>query len=51
MSEPEFSAATILVADDNLANLELLSELLHDQGYRAICVLDGDQAFKALGSQ
>ena len=39
------------MADDNWANLELLSELLHDQGYRAICVLDGDLAFKALGSQ
>jgi len=39
------------VADDIWANLELLSELLHDQGYRVLCVLDGDQAFKALGSQ
>ena len=51
MSESEAPTATILVADDNWANLELLSELLHEQGYRAICVLDGDQAFKALGSQ
>ncbi len=51
MSESEVPTATILVADDNWANLYLLSELLHDQGYRAICVLDGDQAFKALGSQ
>jgi len=51
LSESEAPTATILVADDNWANLELLSELLHEQGYRAICVLDGDQAFKALGSQ
>ncbi len=51
MFESEVPTATVLVADDNWANLELLSELLHDQGYRAICVLDGDQAFKALGSQ
>ncbi len=51
MSESEVPTATILVADDNWANLELLSELLHGQGYRAICVLDGDLAFKALGSQ
>jgi len=49
--ESEVPTATVLVADDNWANLELLSELLHDQGYRVICVLDGDQAFKALGSQ
>ncbi len=51
MFESEVPTATVLVADDNWANLELLSELLHDQGYRVICVLDGDQAFKALGSQ
>jgi len=51
LSESEVPTATILVADDNWANLELLSELLHGQGYRAICVLDGDLAFKALGSQ
>ena len=51
MSESEAPTATILVADDNWANLELLSELLHEEGYRAICVLDGDQAFKALGSK
>ncbi len=51
MSESEAPTATILVADDNWANLELLSELLRHQGYRAICVLDGDQAFKTLVSQ
>ncbi len=46
MSESEVPTATILVADDNWANLELLSELLHDQGYRVFCVVDGEQAVK-----
>lgn len=41
---PLISAGTILVADDNLANLELLSGLLEVEGYRACCVLDGRQA-------
>jgi len=47
---PEWEAptATILVADDNWANLYLLSELLQSQGYRVICALDGEQAFITL---
>src|SRR5712692_11173945 len=48
MVEPELTAATILVADDNWANLELLSQLLQDQGYRVVCVVDGEQAIEAL---
>lgn len=51
MSDPEFSAATILVADDNWANLELLSELLQAQGYQVFCVVDGELAFKALHAE
>jgi putative two-component system response regulator len=50
MAEQEVPAATILVADDNWANLELFSELLQDQGYRVICVVDGDQALEALNA-
>jgi putative two-component system response regulator len=44
-------AATILVADDNFANLELLSTLLNDEGYRVICALDGEQAITTLKAQ
>jgi putative two-component system response regulator len=51
MVEPELTAATILVADDNWANLELLSQLLQDQGYRVVCVVDGEQAIEALLSE
>ncbi len=48
MPESEAPTATILVADDNWANLYLLSELLQSQGYRVICALDGEQAFMTL---
>src|SRR5690348_3279777 len=48
MSESELNAATTFVADDNWANLELLSELLQVQGYRVVCVADGEQALEAL---
>jgi putative two-component system response regulator len=44
LSHSEVCTATILVADDNWANLELLSELLQAEGYRVFCVVDGDQA-------
>jgi putative two-component system response regulator len=39
---------TILVADDNFANLELLSGLLEVEGYEVHCVLDGKQALETL---
>ena len=39
---------TILVADDNLANLELLSGLLEVEGHQVRCVLDGRQALDVL---
>ena len=48
MPESEAPTATILVAEDNWANLYLLSELLQSQGYRVICALDGEQAFTTL---
>jgi putative two-component system response regulator len=44
LSDSEVCAATILVADDHWANLELLSELLQAEGYRVFCVVDGEQA-------
>jgi len=40
--------ATILVADDNEANRDLLSGLLNADGYTSICVEDGDQALQAV---
>jgi putative two-component system response regulator len=42
------SKATILVADDNATNRELLSDILTDEGYRVICAEDGDGALKAI---
>jgi putative two-component system response regulator len=41
-------AGTILLADDNLANLELLSGVLEVEGYQVRCVLDGRQALDVL---
>jgi putative two-component system response regulator len=35
---------TILVADDNEANRDLLSELLAPEGYKIVCAADGRQA-------
>ena len=38
---------TVLVADDNEANLELLSGILTASGYRVICARNGEQALAA----
>jgi putative two-component system response regulator len=38
--------ATVLVADDNQANLELLSGMLMVAGYRVVCVKNGDEAMR-----
>ncbi len=48
MSEP--NKATVLVADDNEANRDLLAGLLNAEGYTTICVEDGDQALQAVDS-
>jgi putative two-component system response regulator len=40
--------ATILVADDNEANLELLSSILTAEGYEVVCATNGDQALAAV---
>jgi putative two-component system response regulator len=42
------SKATILVADDNDMNRELLSDILTGEGYKVICAEDGDGALQAL---
>ena len=51
MSEPQSSGATILVADDNWANLELLSGLLQVEGYEVLSVVDGEQALRTIRSR
>lgn len=50
MSERTVSASTILVADDNWANLELLSGLLQVEGFEVLCAVDGGQALQTLRS-
>jgi putative two-component system response regulator len=40
--------ATILVADDNEANREILSDLLTGEGHSIICAEDGDQALRII---
>jgi putative two-component system response regulator len=46
MPSSERHHETILVADDNEANRELLSDLLSAEGYRVVCVTDGLQALE-----
>lgn len=48
MSEFNPGNASILVADDNEANLELLSGILTAAGYSVTCVRNGDQAIAAV---
>jgi putative two-component system response regulator len=42
------SKATILVADDNEKNSELLSDILTSEGYKVICAEDGTSALLAI---
>lgn len=50
---PDFqnSSITILVADDQEPNRELLSAFLTPEGYRVICVEDGEKALALIRSQ
>jgi putative two-component system response regulator len=50
MYEFENSSMTILVADDEEINRELLSTLLIGEGYQVICANDGDEALSAIRS-
>lgn len=50
MSAPEYHRGVILVADDNEANRELLSEWLSAEGYKVVSATDGQQARQAVGS-
>jgi putative two-component system response regulator len=44
MPDRNFVASTILIADDNEPNAELLSEILREVGYQTICVRTGSDA-------
>ena len=48
MPQLEPTRATVLVADDDEANLELLSGILSAAGYRVICTRNGDRAMATL---
>src|SRR5258707_13682093 len=48
MSASQPHEGSILVADDNEANRELLSSLLGQEGYHVISVADGQQALEQL---
>src|SRR5437016_11817693 len=50
MSAPQGHHETILVADDNEANRELLSALLSAEGYQVVCAADGQQALARVNS-
>jgi putative two-component system response regulator len=50
MSAPRSNHETILVADDNEANRELLSDLLSPEGYQVVCAADGQQALDRVAS-
>jgi putative two-component system response regulator len=39
---------TVLVADDEEANRDLLSGILVGEGYKVVCVLDGEEAVRAV---
>jgi putative two-component system response regulator len=51
MVELASRTATVLVADDQQANLELLSGLLEVEGYHVVCATDGQQALEVLKTQ
>ena len=50
MSAPEGHRGTILVADDNEPNRDLLSALLSAEGYKVVSAADGQQARRAMDS-
>jgi putative two-component system response regulator len=42
------NASTVLVADDSETNRELLSDILTGEGYKVVCVEDGDLALQEI---
>src|ERR1700722_2552307 len=51
MFSTAIAKATILVADDNEMNRELLSDILIGEGYKVICAEDGNQALHAINTR
>lgn len=51
MSKMDIERATILVADDAEANLQLLSDLLYEAGYTVVCAGNGEEALQILRRQ
>jgi putative two-component system response regulator len=51
MLTPNARLTTILIADDDPANRELLSEMLRVRGYRALCAADGEEAMEKMLSE
>lgn len=51
MSRTESQNATILIADDTEANLQLLSDLLNETGYSVVCAGNGEDALEVLRKQ
>src|SRR5580693_1391077 len=50
MTVPQGRLETILVADDNEANRELVAALLSAEGYQVVCAADGQQALQQVES-
>jgi putative two-component system response regulator len=51
MYEAHAGKATVLVADDNEANVELLSGILTTAGYRVVCASNGELALAAVRNE
>ena len=51
MSNLGSGAATILIADDNQLNRDLLSDILVEEGFKVICAEDGGQALQVIKSR
>src|ERR1700747_275144 len=50
MSAREAHHQTVLVADDNEANRDLLCAVLSAEGYQVVCAADGQQALEKMDS-
>src|SRR5262245_64135952 len=48
MNEPAAPAGSVLIVDDTIENLRLLSNLLGEQGYEVRAVTNGRQAIQAM---
>ena len=51
MLNSKIHRATVLVAEDSESNRSLLNDMLRDQGYKVVCVEDGEEALRILRSE